>query len=525
MVEQSFHSTMSRFRVDWMLAAHSIPSSLAFTHTPGTRGPRGGWEFPPRSPNPALLTTLVDETRASVVVGYVTDVEGKLDLFEEYAERSLVVEMGEGGELHFAPHPDTYTPHFVYGGDCFDKGPGDLRLARMLIDFKLRYPDRVHLVIGNRDANKLKLVAHLEGPELDTPMELLPGPYWTSGTPLHVTPAQYLARAATRGSGPRPADPRVDRLKYHLNHTMGCPDSFEFRRQELEHFRAEAGDRTPVDDVDVVESYARMGNPVGAGDACLYVGLGSLAIIVGSSLFVHGGVSEASLGFVPRHDVHDGITRGASPAQSGLGVRDWVTALDAWKKEAIAEFVANPGYREGEDVLDEPQRGGSQFFAYFYRRAIHDKSVAIHATLSKGAVIPPSPAIALALSRDGIRRVVSGHKPYGDAPTIVRRHGVEFVLGDMSYSDPRAPNKRGCAVAEVVIVEGQDDSHVLLHGRLASGIEYACDTRDPWIGRMVGDWVVELSLPSGWYLLSRGRARTVMRLLVDPPALHRLSLE
>lgn len=44
----------------------------------------------------------------------------------------------------------------MYGGDAFDHGD-DLTFARLLLDFKARYPDRVHLMLGNRDLNKLVL--------------------------------------------------------------------------------------------------------------------------------------------------------------------------------------------------------------------------------------------------------------------------------------------------------------------------------------------------------------------------------
>ena len=46
--------------------------------------------------------------------------------------------------------------HVRAGGDLFDHKCGDLRNARALLDFKRRHPDRVHLLAGNRDLNKLR---------------------------------------------------------------------------------------------------------------------------------------------------------------------------------------------------------------------------------------------------------------------------------------------------------------------------------------------------------------------------------
>lgn len=47
--------------------------------------------------------------------------------------------------------------HFVYGGDVCDRGSGDIQILSDLIELKRTYPDRVHLILGNRDINKIRL--------------------------------------------------------------------------------------------------------------------------------------------------------------------------------------------------------------------------------------------------------------------------------------------------------------------------------------------------------------------------------
>lgn len=104
-------------------------------------------------------------------IGYVADVEGHWDYFLEYVQRSNVL-FWEEHEDHnnnlsssatnsfgitfkrLKLRPNTY---FVYGGDSVDKGPGDIRLCRALVDLKKNYPDRVHLLVGNRDLNKVRM--------------------------------------------------------------------------------------------------------------------------------------------------------------------------------------------------------------------------------------------------------------------------------------------------------------------------------------------------------------------------------
>ncbi|CAJ1453795.1 unnamed protein product, partial [Effrenium voratum] len=89
-------------------------------------------------------------------VAFITDCEGNFEYWMRCVEMSSVV-CWDSGKLEFANSSDT----FVFGGDVFDKGTGDLRIAQQLVHFKQRYPERVHLLAGNRDVNKLRLPAEL----------------------------------------------------------------------------------------------------------------------------------------------------------------------------------------------------------------------------------------------------------------------------------------------------------------------------------------------------------------------------
>lgn len=61
---------------------------------------------------------------------------------------------------------DDGTQEFVYGGDAFDQG-WDLCFSRALLDFKERFPKRVHLILGNRDLNKI-VMKHLFPPSISS---------------------------------------------------------------------------------------------------------------------------------------------------------------------------------------------------------------------------------------------------------------------------------------------------------------------------------------------------------------------
>jgi hypothetical protein len=83
-------------------------------------------------------------------LSYVTDVEGNLDYFHAFVKLSEYLDYDGEGVLKLADQS-----FFVFGGDIVDKGLGDERLCRQLVALKQKHPDRVFLLVGNRDLNKV----------------------------------------------------------------------------------------------------------------------------------------------------------------------------------------------------------------------------------------------------------------------------------------------------------------------------------------------------------------------------------
>src|SRR5262245_40023228 len=90
-------------------------------------------------------------------IAFLTDVEGRWDKIEGFVDGNPVVSL-QGGELSVAPGAT-----FVFGGDAMDRGPAGRRIMAALVAAKLRSPDRVVLLAGNRDLNKLRLARELAG--------------------------------------------------------------------------------------------------------------------------------------------------------------------------------------------------------------------------------------------------------------------------------------------------------------------------------------------------------------------------
>ena len=122
-------------------------------------------------------------------IGYVADVEGHWDYFLEYVQRSQVLDWEDHEEhnniistpksksIKFRRLKLRPNTHFVYGGDSVDKGPGDIRLCRALVNLKKRYPDNVHLLVGNRDLNKLRFSSELSDDDMRRPVDDIKRPF------------------------------------------------------------------------------------------------------------------------------------------------------------------------------------------------------------------------------------------------------------------------------------------------------------------------------------------------------------
>jgi hypothetical protein len=103
------------------------------------------------------------------VVGYCTDIEGNLEYWKRYIEISTVLEQTEDGVIL------KENCYFVYGGDICDRGEGDIRVMADIVRLKRANPDRVHIILGNRDVNKMRLLTELQDEYVRQPAHT----YWT----------------------------------------------------------------------------------------------------------------------------------------------------------------------------------------------------------------------------------------------------------------------------------------------------------------------------------------------------------
>ena len=440
-------------------------------------GPNGGFLYLRRDDEPSLYFQLLSPP--PMHVDYLTDVEGNWEYFCAWVSRSTAVQE-RGPPLADGSLDLTLTPgwQLVFGGDSVDKGGavgGSVRVVRSLVRLKERYGSRVTLLIGNRDANKMRLTSELDPSQLDPPemLDTLPGPYWVPPS-KSVSPKAYLTKLAAERAGVPKGEPiptadaatlrtlntPFNRLRWMLIETMGSAGEEERRRAELS---AMANGR-PISDDLVFASFMSSVQP--GGFMRRYLELGQIAAVINGTLYVHGGVISDSYGDQLPHCV--GVVPGRKDRVAGVG--EWVHALNAWKDKQVAAWIAQPLWRDAKAspalvqcLGGYDERGGQELMNYGVNGS--PAGVVLGRHLEKNGMPKLLPADVLAmLASGGVSRLVVGHTPHGNCPTPIRQPGFLTLFGDSSFSDMKAGDNRGKALSTIsILVDGTVSVRGLLH--------------------------------------------------------------
>lgn len=431
---------------------------------------------------------------AHAVIAFITDAEGNFDYFRRCVELSQVVSFDGTGRLQFARAG--VHDVFVFGGDAFDKGPGDIRIANALLQFKESHRERVFFLAGNRDLNKLRFAAEMAEDCIDVPH---PVPVYPRA-PAQVSYRAFLERvAAERRCSVDDVNTRPNRLRWILDHTMTARGCFEYRREELTLLAEEGADE--ITDDDVVRSFV---DSVERDDGFVwrYLQESQLALVFGDTLFVHGGVfAEGALGWIPNPAMRykspaEGETCGGKCLAQGHSVQQWADAMNAFLRQGLQDFRSQMMWRGPDDR----SRGGEALMAMTSTPACFKRSIVVECLLQAGSPEPMPQEAEAYLAAGGVRRVVCGHKPCGDSPFVVRRPALEAVHCDTTFSDQSAPDSRGHVVAAVEIQDPwHGRSQTQISGVLRDGRSYAFQLPTPGDGggEEVGDAMVGRQIAGG----------------------------
>eukprot|EP01065_Artemidia_motanka_P008377 TRINITY_DN14201_c0_g1_i2.p2 TRINITY_DN14201_c0_g1~~TRINITY_DN14201_c0_g1_i2.p2 ORF type:complete len:213 (+),score=80.64 TRINITY_DN14201_c0_g1_i2:49-639(+) len=181
-------------------------------------------------------------------VAYFTDIEGDYESWIAHVDNSRALWRAGDGSVRLE---DGF--HFVYGGDAVDHMNGDLRVVRALLRLHDDYPGRVHLILGNRDINKLRFPHELSPEQIDgLPLADHPGVFWLPGS-KRPSASGCLTREQLDGNT------AAARLRWILADTMNCGKAFDYRREELAILRGCTEEE--VTDDDVVQSFRDESTP------------------------------------------------------------------------------------------------------------------------------------------------------------------------------------------------------------------------------------------------------------------------
>jgi hypothetical protein len=459
---------------------------------------------------------------------YLTDAEGDWQYFCHQIEMSEVVQFSRDGRIVFQQDNDDL---FIFGGDLSDRG-NDILIAVALNTLKEEFPERVVLLVGNRDANKTRFLHELPK-DPTTPFENsdIPKPAFAASAKSYP---DWLKDAGL-------TDTAINRLKWILAETMGAPQAFECRRREMS-----ALDESPLancSDEEVYQSFYRSVEE--KGFMRTYLENAQLAAVVHDTLIVHGSVTMDNILQLPI-----GLN-GHIEKKPHLSIQSWVDALNDWYHQALMAWINNQptgDLRKQEESLpfqysDFTPASALQHIASGHGSLYQDKSVVVgHMFDSRqGPLMPIADELAKILTQSGIRRVIVGHQPYGDTPGFITgshskissdrsHHNIELITGDTLYghakaydkergADIRRTNPRGLAFATIHVeydkqrelsqtsIKGIDGFgrayHPILDNRWPNRSQHR---QDRFLGRLVEiegvRYLVRLNLQEGLYQLS-----------------------
>jgi len=142
---------------------------------------------------------------------------------------------------------------------------------------------------------------------------------------------------------------------------------------------------------------------------------------------------------------------------------EWVNEMNSFFQSGLKDFRSQPLWRK------DRSRGGEALLCLTSTPACFRRSVVVESLLEGGMPTSLYPEVVEFLQSGGIKAVFCGHKPCGDSPFVVRSR-VSFIHCDTTYSDVKASDQRGRAVAAVEA--SLETPEVLLRGILADGRQY-----------------------------------------------------
>ena len=410
--------------------------------------------------------------------GYLTavisDVEGNLDFLKRSVLRNWILKWNDNDNtIDFSFYGWITGAHFVFLGDSVDKGTGDITIVKALVLFKKKYPNRVNLIIGNRDSNKIRMYFELL-------KRIIPEdqPYWVEKK-TRVDLNKYLKKIGKT----KDTCTDFEILKWILEFTMGAKGQEENRRKELAEIKKVSVEE--ITDEKVVQSYINHISPTEENiknNKCYlfdYLKLGVIVCRIGNTVYTHGAITKESIGHVPGDD------------KRYIDADEWFNKLNAWKNTQIHMYLCG---KIPNELLD-------------YGLPTHGKSITYANWFDGDNPVEIDQSVVLWALSNGITKIVTGHRPHGSSPLLIQAGNKLFwvVSLDTSYSDKNRIAVFSCNIS---------DDYIDVKGINEKSEEYSVivDHITPTkIGKFIKEFIIKILLPNGNWLGSRYEGYTEVR--------------
>jgi hypothetical protein len=366
---------------------------------------------------PAAHSKPAPTTHKNKEIVVCADIEGDPDKFSSFIEKSdaFNVTVDEFGCLDLSFKQDSTM--FVFIGDAIDKGIASFKIIVTLIKLKERYPDRVILLLGNRDINKLRLswelmpsALDLSNPETKFSLDRFRLGEWEDKFEAWIAQGKNKIDGVVveYQHGKKPATDIILKLKWILEQTMGDPDNFDDFKQEL----------GLKNDTDACLAYIMFVQRF----LYNYLLLAQMAYLDEDTgaLFVHGGLSKESFGYIPETELGKCDHRKIE-IQNMADLRLWVQELNKWAREQITWGIRGnalktlPIIQYQEPTVITKANGKTGW-------GTPNKISVIHGRPWDGSynLAGLQEDIALTLVHCGVNKLLFGHSPVGQVPVILK---------------------------------------------------------------------------------------------------------
>ena len=170
---------------------------------------------------------------------------------------------------------------------------------------------------------------------------------------------------------------RVNRLHYILKHTLGCSDTFDFRKEELAIIQNR--EFHDIKDEEVVDNFLY---EVEKGSIFEYFQCADVAVVIGNSLFCHGAVDRNTMRYIPQSSTKfENPSLKPDPAQTVDSVHSWVDSLNNYLREGLKDYQQRPLWNQQRN-----SRGGESLMALQNRPAMWGRSIVSNCYADGGCI-------------------------------------------------------------------------------------------------------------------------------------------